>query len=134
MANDAQRALSQKDYKRAAREALTRLMSHSADVLADSYAGKRRHTRYSTNLRLEVTEQNPGTSPVVTATAHNFSKDGISFRSKRQFRPGTILCLREWASDQSGVWLTAEVQHCTQGLTGFLIGAAWEPSLFDENS
>jgi hypothetical protein len=93
---------------------------------ADSYAGKRQFTRFTEGMRLDVT-LNP-TEPTGSwgVYMHNVSDGGFAFWSKKEVLARTTLFVREYTDDNSQGWLPAKVTHCTVGIRGFLVGAAFE--------
>ena len=92
---------------------------------ADWYGGKRHSTRVSEPIQLEVCEdlQVPGKSWPVSM--HNISAGGFALWSKRKVEPKKRLYVREFTEYGSATWLPAYVTHCTVGIRGFLIGAAF---------
>ena len=96
---------------------------------ADGYAGKRHFIRFTEGMSLEVS-LNPDrpTAPWVVYM-HNVSDGGFSFWSKKQVRAHTTLFIREYTEDNSQGWLRGRVTHCTMGIRGFLVGAAFEHAL-----
>ncbi|MGB2984898.1 MAG: PilZ domain-containing protein, partial [Phycisphaerae bacterium] len=61
------------------------------------------------------------------AIMHNISEGGFAFWSKRQLRQDGSVYVREFSADNSAPWLPACVTHCTVGIKGYLIGAAFDP-------
>ena len=99
---------------------------------ADHYHGKRRNTRFSAGMKLEIT-----TDPLIPgATYHvvmqNLSGGGFAFWSKRELRQHTFISVREFSKDVENEWVAAEVRHCTTGLRGYLVGAEFQNPTSDE--
>ena len=57
---------------------------------------------------------------------HNVSDGGFAFWSKKVVRRHTTLFVREYTDDISQGWLRARVIHCTVGIWGYFIGAAFK--------
>jgi hypothetical protein len=94
----------------------------------DTYSGKRASTRFAAGMRLDVT-----TDPAVPASAwpaamHNISEGGFAFWSKTQLRSRSEIWVREFSADDHAPWIPAHVTHCTVGIKGYLIGAAFGPA------
>jgi signal transduction histidine kinase/DNA-binding response OmpR family regulator len=96
---------------------------------ADVFCGKRRWARYSIGMRLEVRPADAPESERWAVVAHNISGGGIGFWSQQDIQPGTALAVREWTPDARGPWLTARVRHASLGISGYLIGAAFDAPL-----
>ncbi|MHC4065636.1 MAG: PilZ domain-containing protein [Planctomycetota bacterium] len=90
----------------------------------DRYLGKRRWTRWTARIRLEVASDPSDPSDSWPAAMHNVSRGGVGFWSKRAFQPGHVLCIREWGQDQP--WLAVRVVHCTESEDGLLVGAEFD--------
>ena len=93
---------------------------------ADQYAGKRHFTRFAEGMRLEVTLNPAQPSGAWGVYMHNVSDGGFAFWSKKEVPARTTMYVREYAEDNSQGWLKARVTHCTVGIRGFLVGAAFE--------
>ena len=92
----------------------------------DSYTGKRGAARIRDGLRLELTTDLQQSGKVDAISMHNISENGLSFWSKKKFLYHTIVYVREFSADQPRPWLLAHVNHCTNGLRGFLTGAEFK--------
>jgi len=92
----------------------------------DLYAGKRHATRFAEGVYLEVTTD-PG-KPVGQwgVYMHNVSGGGFAFWSKKEVPARSTVYVRECGDEGPGPWLHARVTHCTLGIRGYLIGAAFE--------
>ncbi len=53
---------------------------------------------------------------------HDISEGGVAFWSRRVFPIRRPIYVREYTPSKPGVWLAAEVTHCTLGIRGYLIG------------
>lgn len=97
--------------------------SAGEDGHPDQFIGQRGSTRFAAGMQLDVSTD-PAvpncTWPVIT---HNVSDSGFAFWSKRQFRMGCEIVVREFSSDNSLPWVRAAVTHCTTGIKGYLVGA-----------
>lgn len=93
---------------------------------ADGYAGKRHWTRFAEGMRLDVTLDPTKTGGSWGVYMHNVSDGGFAFWSKNEVRQRTSLFVREYTDDNSQGWVKAKVTHCTVGIRGYLIGAAFE--------
>ena len=108
---------------------IRRLVSAAvAQGAPDTYAGKRASERIAAGMRLDVT-----TDPAVPHCAwpvvmHNISDGGFAFWSKIQLRNRTEIWVREFSADNDAPWIPAQVTHCTVGIKGYLIGAAFGPT------
>jgi len=93
---------------------------------ADAYAGKRHSIRFTEGMSLEVTlnPERPASSWGVYM--HNVSDGGFAFWSKKEVRVRTSLFVREYTEDNSQGWMKAKITHCTFGIRGYLVGAAFE--------
>lgn len=97
------------------------------DGAPDEYAGKRDSTRFAVGMRLDVSTDPDVPSCTWPAIMHNISEGGFAFWSKRQLRQDGSVYVREFSADNSAPWLPACVTHCTVGIKGYLIGAAFDP-------
>ena len=91
----------------------------------DCYSGKRRWPRFMAGMRLEITTDPDDHSAAWPALMHNVSRGGVAFWSKRGLRARDSVFVREFGDDGAHCWLPAQVQHCTVGLRGYLIGVAF---------
>ncbi len=92
----------------------------------DRHVIKRRSRRVSSVIRLEVTKDSQEPSASFSAILHNISCRGLAFWSKDRLVTGDVVFLREFDAEEPRPWLVAGVRHCTVGIRGFLIGAAFE--------
>ena len=100
--------------------------SAEQDGQADAYAGKRGSVRFAAGMPLDVTTSPDVPSCAWPVTMHNISERGFAFWSRRQLRQGTAIYVREFSGNAPAPWLPACVTHCTVGIKGFLIGAAFD--------
>lgn len=109
------------------RHEIARLISIAQGGEADYYAGKRGTKRVAEGLQLEMTASDPSAGgPCSAVSMHNISEGGFAFWSRRKLEKRTSLFVREFSKDNSRPWLPAHVTHCTVGIRGFLIGAAFD--------
>jgi len=92
----------------------------------DSYAGKRLSTRFADGMRLEVSLDPKSPKGSWAVFMHNVSDGGFAFWSKQKLPARTPLYVREFSDDESAAWVGATVQHCSTGIRGFLVGAAFD--------
>ena len=90
---------------------------------ADAYDGKRDDMRVTDGLQLEV-RTNP-IGPSAAVAMQNVSDGGFAFWSKTKMFQRDMLFVRQFSEDNACPWLPAQVTHCTVGIRGFLIGAAF---------
>ena len=102
---------------------VAQLVESAADGEVDSYAGKRHNARITEGVQLEVTEDLRGKP--VAVSMHNVSDTGCAFWIKRKLDVHSLLYVRQFTQDNSAAWMPARVTHCTQGIRGFLVGAAF---------
>jgi hypothetical protein len=57
---------------------------------------------------------------------HDISHNGVGFWSKEALRQETEAYVREFSEAKPKPWLAVRVKHCTPGLRGYLIGAAFQ--------
>lgn len=93
----------------------------------DSYAGKRRTTRYAECMFLDAAEDARGATTTWPVNMENVSLGGVAFWSKRSVRTNACIRIREFTADGNGAWMTMRVAYCIVGIRGFLIGAAAHP-------
>ena len=93
----------------------------------DGYLGRRRWTRWTARVRLEVSTDLSNPSDSWPAAMHNVSGGGVGFWSKCTFKEGHVLYIREWGQDRD--WLPIRVMHCTECQGGILIGAEFDNPL-----
>ena len=58
---------------------------------------------------------------------HNVSERGFAFWSKKEVPRRNHVFLREFSDGKPHPWLPTHVTHCTVGIRGYLIGAAFDP-------
>ncbi|MFH1264454.1 MAG: PilZ domain-containing protein [Planctomycetota bacterium] len=92
----------------------------------DRYTGKRSYVRFNAALHLDVSVDPADTPESWPVIMQNASGGGCAFWSKRWMAVGTQLLVRQFASDQDEAWAPGQVQHCTPGLRGFLVGVEFE--------
>ncbi len=106
------------------RSEIARLVAAASELgAADSYDGKRDDIRVADGLQLEVRTNLAGPSAAVSM--QNVSEGGFAFWSKTKMAQRDTLFVRQFSEDNSRPWLPAQVTHCTVGIRGFLIGAAF---------
>jgi len=93
---------------------------------ADAYAGKRDCIRFAEGMSLEVTLNPDRPAASWRVYMHNVSHGGFAFWSKKTVLAWATVFVREYTDDNSLAWVKARVTHCTMGIRGFLIGAAFE--------
>ncbi len=93
---------------------------------ADKYAGKRHWTRFAEGMRLDVMLNPAQAGGSWGVYMHNVSDGGFAFWSKKAVPRGSSLFVREYTEDDSQGWVKAKVTHCTVGIRGYLVGAAFE--------
>lgn len=98
----------------------------------DLFAGNRNWTRYAWGQELEVTVDTGDGSDMWTAAMHNVSGGGFGFWSKRQLDVGAVIQVRDTTAGEQEDRVTAEVRHCTVGVRGYLIGAAFVQPLSND--
>ena len=91
----------------------------------DNYAGKRNAKRFVEGMPLQVSMNPAQPSGSFNGNMHNVSETGFAFWSKKEAPPRTIIYVRDASVEGDGGWLQAWVTHCTRGIRGFLIGAAF---------
>jgi len=93
---------------------------------ADAYAGKRNSKRFTEGMSLEVTLNRTQAAGSWGVYMHNVSDGGFAFWSKKEVPARTSMFVREYTDDNCQGWVKAKVTHCTVGIRGYLIGAAFE--------
>ena len=91
----------------------------------DLYAGKRHSTRFAEGMQLEVTTDPTNPRASWGVCMHNISEGGCAFWSRRKLEIRSAIYVREYSGDEKQPWLRGYVTHCTVGIRGFLIGAAF---------
>lgn len=106
---------------------ITRIIADAARHAAgDFYGGKRQHKRFFASNPFEADATLPEGPQRIPVTLHDVSVSGLSCWSKQRLTEDTPLRVREFSADDSGVWLSARVTHCTPGIRGYLVGAEFE--------
>lgn len=114
------------------RNVLRKMMELAADTgEPDVFLGKRRWVRYEVMMRLEAAQAS-GSSAPWSVVAQNVSGGGVAFWSRGRLAPGTAILVRPWSATKTEPWLTATVIHCTVGIRGYLVGAAFDTPLAPE--
>src|SRR3990172_3149701 len=93
---------------------------------ADKYAGKRHSIRFAEGMSLEVTLNPDRPAASWRVYMHNVSSGGFAFWSKKTVLAWSTVFVREYTDDNSLDWVKARVTHCTVGIRGYLVGAAFE--------
>ncbi len=108
-------------------EEITRLVSVArTDGQPEKRTDGRSAPRFAVGMRLDVTTDPDVEQCAWPATMHNISDSGFAFWSRRQLRNGGEIWVREFSGDNSSPWLPAHVTHCTVGIKGYLVGAAFD--------
>ena len=68
------------------------------------------------------------------AITHNVSGGGIGLWVKRNLPPHADIYIRQYIGRSHGDWIPATVTHCTLGIQGYLVGAAFKEPLEREAS
>jgi len=95
---------------------------------ADIYAGKRQRTRYRAGMPFEARTEPASESTAWFVKMHNISISGFACWSKKPVKEGSRMLVREFPDDKPKIWLPARVRHCSAGIRGYLIGAAFDLS------
>ena len=98
----------------------------------DHYTGKRRWTRFTAGMPLEITTNPANPLATVYVTMQNVSEGGFAFWCKREIEQHTSMFVREFTDEGNREWVAAHVRHCTIGIRGYLIGAQFENPTMDE--
>jgi len=93
------------------------------DDHVDGSTYQRSSKRFAASMQLDVSTDPEAPSCTWPVMMHNVSEGGFAFWSKRQFRVGSEIFVREFSADNDLPWGRAAVTHCTTGIKGFLIGA-----------
>lgn len=102
---------------------IRRLIRAAADAgTPDRYKGKRHCSRFANALMLEASQSPANPREIYGVTMHDISEGGIAFWSRRVFPIRTPIYVREYTPGKPGVWLAAQVTHCTLGIRGYLVG------------
>ena len=100
----------------------------------DCYTGKRSRIRFNAALQLDASVDQPDTPETWPVIMHNASGGGCAFWSKRWIAVGTQLLVRQFTPGHDEAWMPGQVQHCTPGLRGFLVGVEFDnPAPPDEH-
>ena len=99
----------------------------------DIYRGKRDWTRYALGTRVTVTTDPTRRAASWDVNLHDISGGGVGFWSRRRLSVGAEIHVLDDADVSTPRWLPAYVTHCTIGLRGHLLGAAFhEPGIPDD--
>ena len=111
------------DHKRE----IARLVSAAGEFgEPDTWAGKRKATRVTEGMQLEVTT-NPGNPSATWAVSmQDVSETGVALWSKREIPLRSVIYLRQFSPGTEHRWIPACVKHSTVGIRGCLIGAEFE--------
>lgn len=101
---------------------------------SDVYSGKRGWTRHTLHMRMDVTTDPTDPDASQAAIAHNVSGGGMGLWLKRKLQPHDDIYIREYVADGCGPWIPATVVHCTLGMQGYLVGAAFKEPLDRESA
>ena len=111
-------------------QAISKLLKDAREQgVADSYSGKRCGVRYRAAMQLDSTTDTDDRTADWPVTMHNVSGGGCAFWSRQELVTGTPILIRPFGSDDEGGWIPACVQHCANGLRGYLVGAAFDDPL-----
>lgn len=91
----------------------------------DNFAGKRAATRFVEGMPLQISMSPSPSTSMLSGHMHNVSETGIAFWTKKEVPARTTIYVRDANTEGDGGWLQAWVTHCTRGIRGFLIGAAF---------
>ncbi|MCB9851240.1 MAG: PilZ domain-containing protein [Phycisphaerales bacterium] len=103
---------------------LLRTATHES--IGDFYGGKRRHQRFRSAHAFEADVSHDNGREIVPVALQDISATGLACWSKHKLKEEAVVRVREFTSDDSGVWINARVTHCTPGIRGYLIGAAFD--------
>lgn len=92
----------------------------------DESPGKRQWVRYRAGMQLDVTSDTREPCQIQPVIMHSASGGGFAFWARKPLRVTGLIFVREYSSDVPNDWLAACVCHCTVGIRGFLVGAAFE--------
>ncbi|MBI4716316.1 MAG: hypothetical protein HY763_00770 [Planctomycetes bacterium] len=95
--------------------------------------GKRKWTRFAEGMLLDVTSRLAPPAPVWPVVMHNVCERGFAFWLKRPMDLRAGLFVREFSAENSRLWLTVYVTHCTRGICGFLVGVGLAIALPESN-
>ena len=93
---------------------------------ADAFKGKRHWPRYNIGMRLEVRLAEGHRGQPWSVTMHNIAGGGLGFWSRDDLKFDTAMQIREWSPDGTNEWLPVRVLHSSLGISGYLVGAAFE--------
>jgi len=117
---NASNGVSQADQK----EEIGRLVSEAMDAGYPVTQNRgRRAARFSVGMLLDATTNPSLQTGLWMVTMHNVSESGIAFWSKKPVGVRSDIWVRESTEEDSAPWISAYVTHCTNGLTGPLVGA-----------
>jgi hypothetical protein len=108
---------------------ISRLMKAAAALGSpDRYAGKRKKSRFTAALHLDLCFDPAGDEAAQPITMHQISEGGISFWLRTKLPDGHTLYVRDSSENPIRPWLKAQVIHCAAGMRGILIGCAFKPA------
>ena len=92
----------------------------------DRHVIKRSAKRISSVIRLETVTDIGDIEQSQSSILHIISYRGLASWSKNRLPTGSVVHIREYSDATPKPWLRVCVRHCTVGIRGFLIGAAFE--------
>lgn len=99
----------------------------------DVFPAKRRWPRAYWGTRLEVAVGSADASDSRQVIMHDISGGGCGFWSREKIPVGTKLRIREWSPQTQAAWLPATATHCTLGVAGYRVGAAFDQPLLTDS-
>jgi len=91
----------------------------------DPYVGRRRWSRYSLSMRLEITTDPSRPESSWLVRTHNISGGGMGFWSKQELAEGTAVYLRQYREGEFGKWVKGRVVYSVLGIRGYLVGVSF---------
>ncbi len=85
----------------------------------DTYAGKRRQTRYTWNTAVTVEFVDDADETPLFATTRDISIGGLGIRTRRRIDVNTLVRISTDATNES---VRGRVRHCSESLGGFFVG------------
>jgi len=114
-------------------EEIARIVTSAARTgSGDFYGGKRAHKRFVSPVAFEMDAETSAGRDRYSVALHDVSASGLACWSKHRLADDAPVRLREFSGDDSGVWLSARITHCTPGIRGFLIGAEFDHPAGDD--